>query len=137
MIRATTPFTLWCGLALALPVMTTAVSAADATAVAQKSEQVATDKRELSLSEAFEANEPTSALPFPEFADLEPRPDPDPLVFLDGKPVKTAADWPWMGGPQPTRSVSDPSFDSSRLAPKVVWRLKLAGDGGPGPDRRT
>ena len=40
-------------------------------------------------------------------------------------------DWPWMGGPQPTRSVSDPAFDPSRLAPKVAWRLKLGGDGGP------
>ena len=46
-----------------------------------------------SLSEAFRANEPTPAWPFPALADLKPIPEPDPLVFLDGRPVKTREDW--------------------------------------------
>jgi hypothetical protein len=35
----------------------------------------------------------TPALPFPAVADLKPVPDPDPLVFLDGRSVKTKEDW--------------------------------------------
>ena len=35
----------------------------------------------------------TPALPFPEPDDLKPIPDPDPLVFLDGRKVKTNEDW--------------------------------------------
>ena len=35
----------------------------------------------------------TPALPFPAVADLKPVPDPDPLVFLDGRKVKTKEDW--------------------------------------------
>ncbi|MGD0900584.1 MAG: acetylxylan esterase [Thermoguttaceae bacterium] len=35
----------------------------------------------------------TPALPFPTVADLKPVPDPEPLVFLDGRKVKTKGDW--------------------------------------------
>jgi hypothetical protein len=35
----------------------------------------------------------TPALPFPAVADLKPVADPDPLVFLDGRKVRTKEDW--------------------------------------------
>jgi hypothetical protein len=46
-----------------------------------------------SLSASFRSNEPTPAWPFPVLADLTPCPDPDPLVFLDGRRVRTKEDW--------------------------------------------
>jgi hypothetical protein len=45
------------------------------------------------IREAYEAHAPTPALPFPTVEDLKPIPDPDPLVFMDGRTVKTKEDW--------------------------------------------
>jgi hypothetical protein len=47
----------------------------------------------LSFAETYEAHPPTPALPYPEAADLKPVPEPDPLIFLDGREVKTRKDW--------------------------------------------
>jgi hypothetical protein len=49
---------------------------------------------DVSLAEESTNNlTPTPALPFPAVADLKPVPDPEPLVFVDGREVKTKEDW--------------------------------------------
>jgi hypothetical protein len=45
-----------------------------------------------------------------------------------------ATDWPQVGGPRGGYAVADPAVteDWTRAAPKVAWRHKLTGTGGPG-----
>jgi len=71
-----------------LQAMTTCMST-----LADDAKQTGQTPKKLSLSEAYEAKEPTPALPYPAVVDLKPCPEPDPLVFFDSTPVKTREDW--------------------------------------------
>jgi len=55
--------------------------------------QATAEEKKLSLSEAYEAKEPTPAWDFPSVEELKDESEPDPLVFLDGSKVKTKEDW--------------------------------------------
>jgi hypothetical protein len=100
----------------------------------------------------------TPAWPFPALADLKPVADPDPLVFLDGRPVRTRADWEARrqeiicladhyifgsvppeglieGTPEPEATVTDPSAHGG-LATLKTLDVYLAPDGKE-PDSDT
>lgn len=54
------------------------------------------------------------------------------LVCLAISPA-LATDWPHVGGPSGGYAVADPAYsDEPSAAPKVAWRCRLTGTGGPG-----